>query len=319
MEMIIFDESFHEMGTAVFDLDMEIGDNATNDFATDQKISIGHGFYVPSTEIGGIFEDKDSVSWNDDETTGGYAWRGLLTQSIIEPPTGENYKIVSGELNSILRSISANVLGGLFTVSSANTGVQVSNFQFNRYCTVLEGFTSLLREKGYKLKIEAVKSNEEKRVVPILSAVPAVTLNGAFDSDSGLKLRFRQNKKGITHLICLGKGELKERQRIDLYVQADGSIGKTKYYTGFAERTAVFDYPSVESLQDLEKQGRKRLEELKPKNILSIEKAPENLWIGDKVRGVHRKAGIDITANVTKIIIRVSNGIVSFETKTEDL
>lgn len=319
MEMILFDENFREIGPTKINLDMEIGENATNDFSTDQKTNIGHGFYVPGTEIGGLFEEKDSVSWISDETARGFSWRGLLTQSIIEPAAGEDYKTVSGELNSIIRSITAPILGGLFSVSSSSTGVSVSNFQFNRYCNVLEGLSALLRSKGYRLNIEAVKDSVEKKVIPVLSAVPAVTIDGAFDSDSGLKLRFKQSKMGINHLICLGKGDLKDRQRIDLYVQADGSIGKTKYYTGLEERTAVFDYSSAESLQDLETQGIKRLEELKSKNTLSIEKAPENLWIGDKVRGVHREAGIDITANVTKIIIRVSNGIASFETKTEEL
>lgn len=315
--MIIFDRNFREIGSTMFDLDMEIGDG-TNDFKADYKCSIGYGFYVPETEIGGIFEENDSASWNSDEAVSGYTWRGLLTQSIIEPPVGQDYKTVSGELNSIIGTIASETLGGLFATSDVNTGVSVSNFQFNRYCNVLEGLSALLKEKGYRLNIEAIKDSDEKRVRPILAAVPAVTMDGAFDSDSGLKLRFKQSKMGINHLICLGKGDLKDRQRIDLYVQADGSIGNTKYYTGLEERTAVFDYPSAESRDDLEKQGRKRLEELKPKNVLSIEKAPDNLWIGDKVRGVHRKARIDITAYVTNIIIRVNRGIATYEIKTEE-
>ena len=40
-----------------------------------------------------------------------------------------------------------------FQVSNVDTGVSVTNFQFDRYCTLLDGLVKLLKSKNYKLQI----------------------------------------------------------------------------------------------------------------------------------------------------------------------
>ena len=145
-------------------------------------------------------------------------------------------------------------------------------------------------------------------------AVKAATLEGQYDEDTGLKLRFIRNRMGINHLICMGTGQLQERQRIDLYIQEDGTIGKTQYYTGFLERTAYYDYNNVESLEELEKSGTEKLKELAGYRKLEINSVEETeLEVGDIVVGRHRSMGIVVEKPIIKKILTIEGGKTSIE------
>ena len=81
-----------------------------------------------------------------------------------------------------------------------------------------------------------------------LAAVPIVDWSDQLEygQDNRVDFTTRDNQRGINHLICLGRGELADRLVIHLYLQPDGSIVDTIYYTGVEERTAVFDFSSAE-------------------------------------------------------------------------
>ncbi len=82
-----------------------------------------------------------------------HTWRGRMAMKVIEPPVGSDYRVVSGELNAILKNLIEPEFGGLYVVSGADTGITVSNYQFDRYCTLLEGITKMLKSVGYRLSI----------------------------------------------------------------------------------------------------------------------------------------------------------------------
>lgn len=311
--MILFDENFEEIGPIYSSGDFEIGDsNATNDFQFDAELPQTGGVYIPGTEVGGVFEYRSSL-FDKTPTVKGWTWRGLLTQDIITPPSGSDYCIVSGEANSILSSMLANVLGGFFCVPAVDSGLSVSKYQFKLYCTYLDGLTDMLTEYGYRLKIYARKSDENRKVRVYCEAVPAEVVEGEYNDDSQLTLQFIDNQMGFNHLVCMGKGELQERERIDLYVQADGKIGTEKYYTGFKERTAFFDYSSAESTEDLRTSGIKKLKELASGKKLKILSESVELEIGDIVRGRHRESGFIVEAPINKKIYRITGDIVDIE------
>lgn len=316
MVMVLFNEAFEDLGTIHLDIDFEIGDvNSLNDFELTSSGIDAHGIYIPGTEWGGVFEYQQGQTRSDSQTIKGWNWRGLLTQGIIEPPAGSDYRIVSGEANNIIRELLESFLGGFFVVTETDSGLTINSYQFKLHTTFLEGLMDMLSEYGYRLKIYAQKTGTGGKIQVFLEAVPAVILEGEYNEDNGLDLIFTESQMGINHLICLGKGELQNRQRIDLYLQEDGSIGKDKYFDGFSERTAVYENSSAESLTDLEKYGQTRLKEISCKRSLDMKNVEleEEMEIGDIVSGRHRASGITIQKPIIKKILRVSDGIASIE------
>lgn len=323
MEMILLDNDLKEIGPISLDIDFEVGDiSALNDFElTTQSSMDAYAIYIPDTEWGGIIEYDEGTTDSESLTLKGWTWRGLLSQEIIEPPTGSDYKIVSGELNAIIRDILSEVLGGFFTVPDVDTGKSITSHQFRLYTTVLEGLMDMLSGCGYRLKIYAKKTEAGGSVQVFCEAVPAVTIEGQYDEDTGLGLRFVRSQMGINHLVCMGTGQLQDRQRVDLYVQEDGSIGKTQYYTGFLERTSYYDYGNAESLEDLEESGKKRLKELAGYKKLEItDMEGQSLEIGDIVIGRHRTMGITVEKPVIKKILTIQGGkeIIENQVKGEE-
>ena len=79
MDLIYTDTKGKELGVVYTTLDMEIGEEATNDFEIEYKRSEWDGtvengcfFYVPETEFGGIvrenhYGERIYLAWNDDE------------------------------------------------------------------------------------------------------------------------------------------------------------------------------------------------------------------------------------------------------------
>ena len=116
-------------------------------------------------------------------------------------------------------------------------------------------------------------------------------------------------KNGINHLICLGQGELEERQQVDLYAWPDGSTRKTQYYYGKDLIESYYENTTVESLDELEEEGRDKLEELRDYKQLKISVSSDiDLELGDVVGGRERITNIRMTAPVVRKIVNV-NGI----------
>ena len=323
MEMILLDKDLKEIGPVSLDIDFEVGDmSALNDFELTARSSLdAYAIYIPDTEFGGIIEYDEGTTDSESLTLKGWTWRGLLSQEIIEPPAGSDYRIVSGELNTILRGILSDVMGGFFVVPDVDTGKSITSHQFRLYTTVLEGLMDMLSDCGYRLNIYAKKAEAGGRVQVFCEAVPAVTIEGQYDEDTGLGLRFIRSQMGINHLVCMGTGQLQNRQRVDLYVQEDGSIGKNQYYTGFLERTAYYDYNNAESLEELEESGKKRLRELAGYKKLEITDVEgQNIEIGDIVIGRHRSMGITVEKPVIKKILTIQGGkeTIEYQVKGEE-
>lgn len=316
-EVILLNGELHELSTYDIDVDCEVGltDSATNDFELSNATIQGanaKGFYVPNTEIGGLFEYSKSTTESDVQVFKGWTWRGLLTQALITPPSGSDYKIVSGDANAIISSILSGVLGGFFYVPS-ETSVTINSYQFPLYCTVADGLELMLESVGYRLNIEAKKVSQGAPIRVEVSAVPAATISGAFNEDSQIPMIFQDNQMGVNHLLCAGQGELQSRMKVDLYIDENGNVSTTQHYTGFAERTAFYDYSSAESMDDLVDNGKKRLLELSNAKTISMQSMSNlDYTIGDKAKGLFPD-GTDITKPIVKKVYKISNGILTNE------
>jgi hypothetical protein len=316
--LIYLTDSLMEIGPCSADIDFDIGhpDRSTNDFLMRGVLpeDVG-GIYVPGTEFGGLIDRLQSRNTSETVTNRGFTWRGLLTQGVIEPPADENYKVVSGDANAIIRDLLSSFLGGLFYVPEETSGIMITNYQFVRFCTILDGLTDMLAENGAKLVVKADKLSAGAPVRVQVSAAPITTIGDKYSKEYPVDMTYTETRRGITHLICLGQGELKDRTRIDLYVGANGEITDTPYYTGINDRTATFDYSNAQSKSELRKYGIRRLNELKPGKAIGINDAEVDGDVGDKVYGYMN--GMGTTVTIVQKVLTISGGIWTYESKIE--
>lgn len=242
--MILLDEQLHELGEIESDLDVEVGtsEESTNDFEFFSNRLFSEdtaGFYVPGTEIGGMIEYTKEKTDEDVATLRGYTWRGLLSQAgPIMAPSGQDYMIVSGEANGVIASLLSGILGNFFTVSTEDSGCMITSYQFPLYINYLDGIEGMLETYGYRLKITADKVASNQPIQVKVEAVEAQLVSGTFNSDNGIPMTFEIDNMGINHLVCGGAGELQQRMIIDLYIDSDGVVSQSQYYTGYEELSA---------------------------------------------------------------------------------
>lgn len=289
-----------------YSADIEIGGN--NDFQIDMPstyklMDFGYATYVNGTEYGGIISRIEVDTSSKKISYSGQTWRGILSNYIIKPDSGQDYKTVSGTASSIISSlISAFGINSRYSVT-ANSSITLSNYQFDRYCTLLDGITKMLKSVNARLNV--VCNNGTVTLEPV--AIHDYSAELEYSQDSDINFKITDNRDGVNHLVCLGKGDLKDRQVVDLYVQQNGSIGTTQYYTGLAERAQVYDYSSVESLNELAKSGAEKLAELQNSQKLEMSIGEINVELGDIVGGRERITGIVMAKPISKKIVKISN------------
>lgn len=302
-------------------IDFDIGD--TNDVEiTCQKGMLDFGMYLicPGTEYGALIEETDTWTNDTEEKWLGNAFRRFLQEFIIEPPAGQDYKIVSGDAHDIMRQVLNGAFNGLFTVPEELSGIDVGTYQFERYTDALSGFTKMLKKKNARVNIEIKQGGSNEPFSVMLSAVPIQNLSSEieYSQDSKIAINLKESKRGINHLICLGKGELKDRQVVHLYAQLDGSISQTKkYYTGLRERTAVYELSYAEDLNELIEGGTERLKELMSTKTMGMTVQEADLQIGDIVAGRDYDTGMYLQKPVVQKIVKVENGDITVEYKVE--
>ena len=307
-------------------LDMELNDGERDFEVTvsaedyDNSMHYGCRIFASDTEYGGILGKLISSTSDNAITWQGYTWRGMLANKVIVPPDGQDYYTVSGELNTILRDLIEPRFSGVFVVPEIDTGITVTNWQFDRFCTLLDGISKMLKSVGYRIDI---KYNEgepngvgwvEVQAVQIIDYTSEIELS----QDSKLNFRATDKRNGVNHLIIGGNGELQDRNIIHLYVQEDGSIGKTQYYTGIDEVEYFYENTSTEST-DVEKAGTDKLKELMDYKAfdMDIEALGIDVAIGDIVGGRDHITGISMGVPVGNIVLTVTDGKVSKEYKLE--
>lgn len=311
-----------ELGVVLFrDADFEVG-KEDNSFLVTMLRSEYSPFpskgriYLPGTEYGGIIGTVETNTAQDTIAVGGYTWRGMMTKKIIEPEPGEDYATDTGELNDVIQARVEEAFPGLFVGSDDDTGVSVNNFQYDRYCTLEAGLSKMLKSVGYRLHLEYHPSIN----AVVVSAVPIVdySYDVVFSSDMRLNYQMKTETIGVNHLICLGKGELKDREVYNLFVDNKGKISTTQYYFGVDEVAEVYDSGGSE-LPDLIQGGTDRLKELAP--LKSFEIAIDSdmeLAIGDIVGGKDYLSGMRMSAPITGKIVRWEGGFQTIEYKLAD-
>ncbi len=150
-----------------------------------------------------------------------------------------------------------------------------------------------------------------------LSALPLIdySIDEQFDSDQ-VSLKIDKSFNSTNHLICLGKGELAQRQVIHLYADAEGNISTVQTITGINEIVDVYDYSSAESLDELEAGGIERLQEAQKCSVSMDFDAESTVYdIGDIVGSKDIITGIEVTASITGKTITINKGKITIQYK----
>ena len=296
-----FDLSF---GASENDFEMTLG-------ASEPVLEYGAFAYFEGTDYGGVVDSMKTRTNGETVTYMGRTWHGMLNSKIIEPDAGEDYLVVSGDANEVLSMLIARLgLSGLFVAEERLTGVNIPGYQFTRYCKGYDGIRAMLAANGLKLKISWVD-----RAVHLSAEPIADYTDSPVDGDIA-SLTVERHKQKVNHLVCLGRGELAEREVIHLYADQFGQIIDTQYYTGIDEVADVYDNSNSD---DLRSDGIKKLTELRSNDKAEIA-LPEteglSYDIGDIVGATEVKSGVSVVANVTQKIVKINNGAVSIEYKT---
>lgn len=309
MDLIVTDATGKPVAShASYTLDLAFG-SGENDFdlqVEDAALKAGSRIMIDGTEYGGIIDDTDvdvdgglsTVTWH------GRDWHGVLASKIIEPDGNNDYLTLSGTIPVIMRTLVSRAgLQGLFTVTDESADHKTT-CQFDRYVDLYSGLVKMLRASGLKLRLR----NDGDKVS--MSAMPVRTIGDSIDSDL-IDFTAKQAAHPINHLICLGKGELKDRTVIHWYADANGTFSHTQTLKGLDERTATYELSNAEA-DELEDKGRQKFQELRNTSTIDVD-IPDGIDadVGDLVTGRDNNTGLVVTAEISKKIVKVSGGVLT--------
>lgn len=263
--------------------------------------------YAENTEYGGLIRNINPVTEDHIVKLSGPSWRGLLNQKAINPESN-TYITLKGEANRVLSGFIVKLgLSEIFTVSNQDSGIEL-DYKVPLQSMLYDAFSTALEEVGARLDIKYKLGDPNEKGYVLLTAKPVEDRSETIEisEDGNVKLNILDYQNGVNHLICYGKGELSARQRVDLYVWPDGSIQKTAHYTAIDLVEQYYENTSSETLQDLEKEGRKKLLDLMNYKQLRISVSDMDLELGDVVGGRERITGIYMTSPVVRKIVTVS-------------
>ena len=322
MDLIVTDTNGTPSGSyASWTLDLAYG-SGENDFELQcpARLKPGCRWWVDGTGWGGIVDDvKTSVTGGKGELTyHGRDWHGLLASKILEPDKGKDYLTVSGTIGTLLRTVISRI--GLQDIITVTEGASKNaNWRFDRYCDAWSGLSKMLRASGLRLRITAAQNGVTVDAPPITAAGDLID-SDLIDFDATLA------SHPINHLICLGKGELKDRIVVHWYADQQGTLSHTQTIKGADERASVYELSNADDAE-LETKGKTKLQELRDTGSIDVDVTGGidldvtggiDLDVGDTVTGRDNTTGIRVTAEITKKIIKVKDGIptVTYEATT---
>lgn len=283
-----------ETGDNTFEIECALENNVLN---------LGYYIYTPDEEYGGRVDSVNINTEKDTITYTGRTWRAILGSKIIEPPEGEAYYIVSGDFNTILGEVIKKTdLDDLFEAETKECGISITNHKFNRYTDAYAGIIRMLKQKSAKLKLRWNDENGKMKI----SALPITDISADTEVSSEMfDFVIKKSSARPNHIIGLGTGQLTERQVVHKYIQEDGSVGDTKFYTGSEEITVTFEETNAESLESLTENTIERLEDLAIEDELNVTSYDLKADIGDKITASMESLGISVTQYVIDKIIDI--------------
>lgn len=267
MDLIYTNASGVDQGVLeAYDLDMAFGVDENNFECTvdssDHSCEPGSKIYAVGEEYGGVVDSIAVDTEAEKITYKGRTWHGVLEGKVICPPSGQDYLVLSGEANQLLAQLIQMIDSeDIFQVSTADSGIEINDYQVPRYVYAYTGIRNMLKAAGGKLHMEWTGSHVKLSVLPAMD----YSQDEEFDA-SQTTFALEQQYRPVNHLICLGQGDLAERAVIHIfcdenggvqpYVLTDPPIQNSDYILDTSQQTLfgidevveTLDYPSAETV-----------------------------------------------------------------------
>lgn len=274
------------------------------------EIERGWYFWLDGSDVGGrIVDRRVSVAGGTSTTIWiGQSWTGMLAAKILQPDANQDYLTVSGKLPDILKSLLKRIgLDTVFTVDSSDAST-LSNWMFQnpRYVDAYTGLRTLLASCGRRLDFKASGNKI------LLGIVPVQTIANTIDSDL-VDFKAETNRRAVNHLIGLGSQDLKNRLVVNCFADAKGAVSDKQTFSGVDEVCAIYDYSNAD-YDALKSETKKHLQELQTGGSVEVtlsDEVGDGLRVDDKIVATDQASGVNVTAMVTKRIVKIDSGILT--------
>lgn len=274
------------------------------------EIERGWYFWLDGSDVGGrIVDRRVSVAGGTSTTIWiGQSWTGMLAAKILQPDANQDYLTVSGKLPDILKNLLKRVgLDTVFTVDSSDAST-LSNWMFQnpRYVDAYTGLRTLLASCGRRLDFKASGNKI------LLGIVPVQTIANTIDSDL-VDFKAETNRRAVNHLIGLGSQDLKNRLVVNCFADAKGAVSDKQTFSGVDEVCAIYDYSNAD-YDALKSETKKHLQELQTGGSVEVtlsDEVGDGLRVDDKIVATDQASGVNVTAMVTKRIVKIDSGILT--------
>lgn len=324
MDLIIADSNFNELGyLKKYELDLEIGKYgvSSNDFQltinTDDMVdgfSYDSLFYIENTEYGGYVENIKVDTQNKTISYLGKTFRGMLEKEYIQPPSGQAYLNLEGEANKCINELTNRKFNDLFVVD--DVGLSGININYSiRDLNLLQALENALGTQNAKIGI----IHHSDGLVH-LHALKINDLSDSIQYDNNYKVGMvvQTKKKPYNHILALGKGELTDRLRVNLYLQKDGTWSDTEYYKGLDRKSYKYDDTNAEALEELKSNAIKKVIEENGTDTLEISFESDNADLFDIVSTKEQITGAYFKSQITQKILKITNNSIAISYKVGD-
>ena len=315
MDIIIADENRKPLREIVdYTLDCAFGDDEnTIEITADQSVvppNCGYA-YIDGTEYGGTIDEVKASTTRSgcrEINATGRSWHGILAGKRLVPDSGQSHITVSGRISTVLQGLIKRMgLDDIFTApDSESDNITVSGYQFERFVDGYTGLKDMCRSCGAKLTFRVVND------AVYVGGRAVVDYGSKVDSDL-IDFDITKTARCTNHLVCGGTGENENRAIVHFYADENGNVSKTQSLFGVDEIAAFYDYSNADESK-LEEDGKKKLEEMQSSGTVEVSVHDDlDIDIGDIVAAHDNATGLLVSAEITKKITKVSNGVTTFE------
>ena len=320
--LIVAKKDGREIRIDEHDFEFAVGKNentfaVTYPYMDEQLPELGYRIYIPKTEYGGVVGEIRSSTVSGEVGICGLTWRGILAHKIICPDAGQNYYTVSGNAGTVIAGLITRLGLGVY-FKAASSDVTLGSYSFDRYTDADTGIRKMLATAGCKMAIRYEQG--PRRAVIYVEPVNDYSADVEMSTDGEMEISVSLVRNGVNHLIALGKGQLKDRTRIDIYTDENGTVVEDQVLFDDQEIMAVFEDSSAETVADLRKNALKRLASLRNQAIVDADvgHTSKDLILDDTISGRDYITGIQVTAPITAAICSRTDGQVSVEYSIEE-
>lgn len=310
-----------------FSLDMEYGIGTDNDFELtgfSERAEIGWFWAILGTEYGGVIDSIKTSHTSDGDSIvyTGRTWHGILSENVLMPPKGQSHLTVDKDIGLFIneRLMEYALVGKFLCLSAHNSTTTPPNpvyagYKFDRFVDFYSGLFEFATDYKKRIRMSYV-SNDGFSVVDV--EVEDSTNFGNLLGIQDVPFQAEKNGRPINHLTVLGKGELQDREVLQLYADEHGNISKTQTQFGVNHRGIVYELSNEES-DKLLADGTKKLKEYQKNLQTAKANIPDgiDIKVGDTITATSTTFGIRTTATVTGMVVKIENGLVQLEPKTD--